>query len=286
MNWDWENPFRVRHIPRNHNTHIRLNRLPQNFELSHKLPKWMARLGTAITCLLIMITGYIAHLCFSSITANTFYVFDGSHQFWINVLIVIIVIAICCRCVFGSYFHINITLENFLVIEEIIAAITLIAFAFAPVVITLLIVCQNINGWFSGVNFNDIAQQILYYHKLDLKLFVVKMICCYCAIKLDLKYIINRIEDYYYRIVLLISFNISVATIILICLMSHFNSYDISIAIIGLNVVVFNPVFNPYFLIYFSLFDKKIKEDMPLLLIWLLISFVRIASDIFLLLNY
>jgi len=199
------------------------------------------------------------------------------------VSIVIIVIAICCRCVFGSYFGINITLEKFLEIEEIIATITLIAFVFAPVVITLLIVCQNINGWFPGVNFNDIAKQILYYHKLDLILFAVK-ICCHCAEKLDL---LNIERNYYYRFALRVSFNISIATIILICLMSHFDVYGISIAIIGLNAVVFNPFYNPYFFICLLLFDEGLKrEDIYRLLIYWLISFVRIASDIFLLFNY
>ncbi len=277
---NWESLFRIRHIPRNHDIALRLNRLI--VELSYVL-EWMRRLETAITCLLIMITGCIAHLCFSSITANTFYVFGGSH-FWINVSIVIIVIAICCRCVCGSYFVVNITLKEFLEIEEMIAIITLIAFFFAPVFITLLIVCKNINGWFPGVNSYDIAKQILYYHKLDLILFAVKMICRYCAKNLHLKNIFDRI-DHYHRFALLLSFNISVATIILICLMSHLNSYDISIAIISLNAVVLNPCFNPYVLIYPLLFKSK-REDMPVLLIFWLISSVRIASDIFLLLNY
>lgn len=177
-----------------------LDKLSQKFELSHKhslqLPEWMERLGTAITCFLIMIAGYIAHLCFSSIT---FYVFGGSHYFWINDIIVIIIITVCCRCVFGFHFGINITLKKFLEIEGIIVVITLNR-------IRLRTSCHNIIDRVPKhkrmVSFSQFQRyckkKILYYHKLDLKLFAVKMICDCCAKKLDLKYITNRIKYYYY----------------------------------------------------------------------------------------
>jgi len=134
MDWD---PLGLRHIPHNNNIDLGLNRLPQNFELSRKLPECLGRLGTAITCLLIMITIYNAHLCFSSIIKDSFYVLVEIPYILINISIVIIVIAICCRCVFGSYFGIDIILT----IAGIIAAIIIMTVLFGPIVLTLLIVC-------------------------------------------------------------------------------------------------------------------------------------------------
>jgi hypothetical protein len=110
----------------------------------------------AMTCFLIMITRYAAYLCFLNTILNSFYV--GRYPLYIDKRmnrLLTIVIAVCSRCVFGHYFAINITIEHFLSIRELISFITIITFVFAPIVITLLIVCQNINGWFPSVNFNN-----------------------------------------------------------------------------------------------------------------------------------
>jgi hypothetical protein len=86
-----------------------------------------APLGRAMTCFLIMITRYAAYLCFLDTILNSFYV--GRYPLYIDkrmnrlLTIVIIVIAVCSRCVFGHYFAINITIEHFVSIRELISFI-------------------------------------------------------------------------------------------------------------------------------------------------------------------